>query len=510
MPRIASVSLWSSLVPKPLRKTPKDTVKNGVPQKREWNPATFFIVISLIIGSNAIQLVSLKTHHLNYTRSTDAKLSLLREVIDRVQKGEDVDVETMLGKGDPEREREWEEVMKDLEKEEDPWARDRSSPSPAAFEPSTTVVPIFDPISSEDESSSQHSRSSTSSVETEVQDHPPLVPEKEDTARPSAVRTAEDSADYVEVEKTDHASVSDAHSSGEDSAPITTPQLSSDESSQNASIKQDEGEENSDPETSMALPQTTLTSFLRAPTPLVQDSPTRYGLEEAMETARVAVTREIQKKRAITGPELFRQALDLQITTRYTNMQHQPKPVHHRVLPEYPNPSLRVYRPRNKYSPAQLFRRTLAKQHPLPPPRGRDPSPRIFRLLRRPYPLNLIRDDATSTSTHPAVANVRYALAPPILASQRFCHLHHAAWHELGNLWHAVECAICLCAGGCESDTKIMFMCDFCAIRICAECRQVFEEAGIMGLMKRERSGAATVEARRGRANGRNSMANRP
>ncbi|KAF2225168.1 hypothetical protein BDZ85DRAFT_89495 [Elsinoe ampelina] len=126
IPRIASASLWSSIIPKPFRRTPKDDFRPGkVTKSRDWNPATFFIVISLLIGSNAIQLVSLKTHRLNYNQSTDAKLSLLREVIGRVKKGEDVNVEAMLGKGDPEREKEWEEVMRDLEKEEDVWAKNQ-------------------------------------------------------------------------------------------------------------------------------------------------------------------------------------------------------------------------------------------------------------------------------------------------------------------------------------------------------------------------------------------------
>ncbi|KAF2154798.1 hypothetical protein K461DRAFT_291711 [Myriangium duriaei CBS 260.36] len=124
LPRIASPSLWSSMVPKFLRRSGKGSIgqsKNFL--SGEWNPATFFIIMSLLIGSNAIQMVSLKTRRLNYKRSTEAKLSLLREVIGRVQKGEDVDVEAMLGTGDPEREKEWEEVMKDLERDVDIWEK---------------------------------------------------------------------------------------------------------------------------------------------------------------------------------------------------------------------------------------------------------------------------------------------------------------------------------------------------------------------------------------------------
>lgn len=44
-------------------------------------------------------------------RRADAKIGLLREVIERIQKGEKVDVEGLLGTGDERREREWEEGM---------------------------------------------------------------------------------------------------------------------------------------------------------------------------------------------------------------------------------------------------------------------------------------------------------------------------------------------------------------------------------------------------------------
>lgn len=42
-------------------------------------------------------------------RKAEAKLGLLKEVIERVQNGEDVDVEKVLGTGDAESERQWAE-----------------------------------------------------------------------------------------------------------------------------------------------------------------------------------------------------------------------------------------------------------------------------------------------------------------------------------------------------------------------------------------------------------------
>lgn len=67
--------------------------------------------MALVIGSNAIQIIALNRYTLNYTRKTEAKLALLREVIDRVQSGEDIDIEGMLGTGQPDQEAEWEEGM---------------------------------------------------------------------------------------------------------------------------------------------------------------------------------------------------------------------------------------------------------------------------------------------------------------------------------------------------------------------------------------------------------------
>lgn len=57
----------------------------------------------------------------NFSRKSDAKIAQLREVIKRVQSGEDVDVSKVLGTGDPTSEGEWEEVMKEIEKSDHIW-----------------------------------------------------------------------------------------------------------------------------------------------------------------------------------------------------------------------------------------------------------------------------------------------------------------------------------------------------------------------------------------------------
>ncbi|KAL8708207.1 MAG: hypothetical protein Q9220_006877 [cf. Caloplaca sp. 1 TL-2023] len=75
----------------------------------------------LLIGSNAMQLLALKNEFNAFTRRADAKISLLKDVIERVQRGEGVDVKGLLGTGNPEKEREWEQVIKELEEEDRLW-----------------------------------------------------------------------------------------------------------------------------------------------------------------------------------------------------------------------------------------------------------------------------------------------------------------------------------------------------------------------------------------------------
>lgn len=109
LPKIAQPSLWTSLVPKFIRnREPRDPNKATTGSK-EWNPASFFIVIFTLIGSQAIQLLVLRKDFENFNRRADAKLELLKEVIQKLKNGEHVDVERLLGTGDESKEREWEE-----------------------------------------------------------------------------------------------------------------------------------------------------------------------------------------------------------------------------------------------------------------------------------------------------------------------------------------------------------------------------------------------------------------
>lgn len=102
---IVDGSFWRSLVPKPLRKENRQLKKKA----REWNPATFFIAIFLLIGSMSIQMITLRNSFDRYMRQSEARIIALREVVEKIQRGEPVDVEKALGTGDPNKEADWEE-----------------------------------------------------------------------------------------------------------------------------------------------------------------------------------------------------------------------------------------------------------------------------------------------------------------------------------------------------------------------------------------------------------------
>ncbi|KAK8138182.1 hypothetical protein PG984_001562 [Apiospora sp. TS-2023a] len=153
-PTIAQPSFWKSLVPKPFRHRKEPAVDWGVPKKprsKEWNPATFFIIMFLFIGSMSIQMIALRRDFNTFTRRAETRISVLREVIEKLQRGEHVDVEKALGTGDAEREKEWEEVLKELEKDEvarnskkneKPWmsSSNSTSKSETTAPPDTAIV----------------------------------------------------------------------------------------------------------------------------------------------------------------------------------------------------------------------------------------------------------------------------------------------------------------------------------------------------------------------------------
>ena len=59
-------------------------------------------------------MLGLRNDFANFNRGADAKIELLKEIIGRLEKGENVDVEKLLGREDEAKEREWEEGKNDV------------------------------------------------------------------------------------------------------------------------------------------------------------------------------------------------------------------------------------------------------------------------------------------------------------------------------------------------------------------------------------------------------------
>jgi hypothetical protein len=90
------------------------------------NPASYFIWIYIFIGSQAIRILRIKHEAAEHRRMADIKLELLRDVLDKLERGEDVDVERVLGTGDETAEQEWEQALREIESEERLWQNNRS------------------------------------------------------------------------------------------------------------------------------------------------------------------------------------------------------------------------------------------------------------------------------------------------------------------------------------------------------------------------------------------------
>ncbi|RMD39947.1 hypothetical protein DV735_g5173, partial [Chaetothyriales sp. CBS 134920] len=123
-PRLLQPSIWHSIIPRQLR---EGVARRRKPteEKKQPNPASYFIWIFLFIGSQAVRILGLKNEHKAYMRRADLKLEQLREVVEKLHRGEAVDVEKVLGTGDEAQELEWEEAMRELASEERRWQQSR-------------------------------------------------------------------------------------------------------------------------------------------------------------------------------------------------------------------------------------------------------------------------------------------------------------------------------------------------------------------------------------------------
>jgi hypothetical protein len=113
----------------------------------------------------SIQMIALRNEYTAFMRRADAKIGLLKEVIERIQKGEEVDVEGLLGTGDAKREKEWEEgihgmlqlwiralsnwftaVLQEIEQENEVWEQSRKPKPKHGQESKEARAPIVEAV----------------------------------------------------------------------------------------------------------------------------------------------------------------------------------------------------------------------------------------------------------------------------------------------------------------------------------------------------------------------------
>lgn len=153
LPKLGQPSIWQSIIPRALRSGFGEASEPK--KKRAPNPATYFIWIYLLIGSQAIRILQLKSDFNVYMRRADVKIGKLREVVEALQRGEEIDVEKALGTGDEVQEREWELVLREIEEEDRVWqaskqkrreAREQARKEAAREANKDTASPVNDTV----------------------------------------------------------------------------------------------------------------------------------------------------------------------------------------------------------------------------------------------------------------------------------------------------------------------------------------------------------------------------
>lgn len=63
-------------------------------------------------------MIALKRDFATFMRRAEVRIGVLREVVEKLQRGEKVDVEKALGTGDAAKDVEWEEVLREIERDD--------------------------------------------------------------------------------------------------------------------------------------------------------------------------------------------------------------------------------------------------------------------------------------------------------------------------------------------------------------------------------------------------------
>ncbi|EPS43911.1 hypothetical protein H072_2098 [Dactylellina haptotyla CBS 200.50] len=121
IPRVLSPSWWSQNLPKGLF-----AAKKSAPTvRRKWNPAWGYVLLALFVGSQSLNIMALRQERTVFMRRSDSRIKTLQEIIQKIQDGEwapdGEEVRKALRLGKERDDRQWEDVMREIEEEDAKW-----------------------------------------------------------------------------------------------------------------------------------------------------------------------------------------------------------------------------------------------------------------------------------------------------------------------------------------------------------------------------------------------------
>ncbi|KAG5933757.1 hypothetical protein E4U60_004279 [Claviceps pazoutovae] len=154
---VADPAFWKSLIPKPFR---KENRKHGKGKKsKEWNPATFFINMFILIGSMPIQMIALRKQSKEYDRQSSLKIARLHETLRRLRNGGEADGDEILGGADEaQKDLDWAELLRAAGSESMHRGAESATLTAAQDTTTTTKQPL---MKDQDEPSTTKPKSST-------------------------------------------------------------------------------------------------------------------------------------------------------------------------------------------------------------------------------------------------------------------------------------------------------------------------------------------------------------
>jgi len=88
----------------------------------------------MIFGSQAIHLLHIKQSYSEYLVWSKSKIGVLKDIIERIQNGDEVDLKKELGTGDQKSEASWDELVREIERESRAWrSKSREATRSTAF-----------------------------------------------------------------------------------------------------------------------------------------------------------------------------------------------------------------------------------------------------------------------------------------------------------------------------------------------------------------------------------------